>query len=169
MSLFGYTFEAEYIICGLAGFIILLLIFDIVQFAKIAGLKRRIADLTEGKDGNSLEDMITEKFAQITELREVQAKNKNDIAVIFRKLKDTYQKSAVYKYDALREMGGQLSSVVVMLDERDNGYLINSVHSTTAGTYTYVKKITDGTADVELAEEETIALAEAMSGKAKHK
>lgn len=169
MSLFGYTFEAEYIICGLAGFIILLLIFDIVQFAKIAGLKGRIADLTEGKDGNSLEDMITEKFAQITELREVQAKNKNDIAVIFKKLKDTYQKSAVYKYDALREMGGQLSSVVVMLDERDNGYLINSVHSTTAGTYTYVKKITDGMADVELAEEETIALAEAMSGKAKHK
>ena len=51
-----------------------------------------------------------------------------------------------------------LSSVIVMLDERDNGFLINSVHSTTAGTYTYVKKITDGLADVELAEERQLQL-----------
>lgn len=64
-------------------------------------------------------------------------------------------------------MGGQLSSVIVMLDEKDNGFLINSVHSTTAGSYTYVKKITDGMTDVELAEEETIALAEAMGTKSK--
>ena len=64
-------------------------------------------------------------------------------------------------------MGGQLSSVIVMLDEKDNGFLINSVHSTTAGSYTYVKKITDGMTDVELAEEEAIALAEAMGTKSK--
>lgn len=165
MSLFGYMFGAEYIICGLAGLILLLLIFDIIQFAKISNLKRRISDLTEGSDGTSLEDKIVEKFSQVTELRAAQTRNNNDIAVIFRKLKNTYQKSAVYKYDALREMGGQLSSVVAMLDEKDNGFLINSVHSTTAGTYTYVKKITNGTADVELAEEETLALTEAMNGK----
>ena len=52
-----------------------------------------------------------------------------------------------------------------MLDERDNGFLINSVHSTTAGTYIYVKKITDGLADVELAEEEAAAIAEAIGKK----
>ena len=167
MNLFGYDFMTEYIICGLAGIILLLFIFDIIQFVKISGLKRRIYDLTEGSDG-SLEDKIAEKFAQITELREVQNKNR-DIDMIFRRLKNTYQKAAVYRYDSLADMGGQLSSVIVMLDERDNGFLINSVHSTTAGTYTYVKKVTDGLADVELAEEESIALAEAMDGKRKVK
>ena len=168
MNLFGYDFMTEYIICGLAGIILLLFIFDIIQFVKISGLKRRIYDLTEGSDG-SLEDKIAEKFAQITELREVQNKNSRDIDMIFRRLKNTYQKAAVYRYDSLADMGGQLSSVIVMLDERDNGFLINSVHSTTAGTYTYVKKVTDGLADVELAEEESIALAEAMGGKRKVK
>ena len=168
MNLFGYDFMAEYIIFGLAGIVLLLFIFDIIQFVKISGLKRRIYDLTEGSDG-SLEDKIAEKFAQITELREVQNKNSRDIDMIFRRLKNTYQKAAVYRYDSLADMGGQLSSVIVMLDERDNGFLINSVHSTTAGTYTYVKKVTDGLADVELAEEESIALAEAMDGKRKVK
>ena len=96
MNLFGYDFMAEYIICGLAGIILLLFIFDIIQFVKISGLKRRIYDLTEGSDG-SLEDKIAEKFAQITELREVQDKNSRDIDMIFRKLKKTYQKSAVYR------------------------------------------------------------------------
>ena len=84
---------------------------------------------------------------------------------IFRRLKATYQKAAIYRYDSMADMGGQLSSVIVMLDERDNGFLINSVHSTTAGTYTYVKKITDGLADVELAEEEAAAIAEAIGNK----
>ena len=160
MNLFGFDFITEYIICGLAGVILLLLIFDIIQFVKIANLKRRIADLTEGSEG-SLEDKIAEKFAQITELKEIQS----DIEMIFRKLKKTYQKSAVYRYDSMADMGGQLSSVIVMLDEKNNGFLINSVHSTTAGTYTYVKKITDGLADVELAEEEEAAIAEATGNK----
>ena len=166
MNLFGYDFMTEYIICGLAGIILLLFIFDIIQFVKISGLKRRIYDLTEGSDG-SLEDKIAEKFAQITELREVQDKNCRDIDMIFRKLKKTYQKSAVYRYDSLADMGGQLSSVIVMLDEKNDGFLINSVHSTTAGTYTYVKKVTGGKTDIELAEEESIALAEAMGTKSK--
>lgn len=166
MNLFGYDFQAEYIICGLAGMVLLLLIFDIIQFVKISGLKRRISDLTEGSDG-SLENKIAEKFAQVTELREAQAKNNRDIDIIFKRLKKTYQKSSVYRYDSLADMGGQLSSVIVMLDEKDDGFLINSVHSTTAGTYTYVKKITDGLADVELAEEESLALAEAMGEKRK--
>ena len=39
MKLFGYDFIAEYIICGLAGVILLLFIFDIIQFVKISGLK----------------------------------------------------------------------------------------------------------------------------------
>ena len=166
MNLFGYDFQAEYIICGLAGTVLLLLIFDIIQFVKISNLKRRISDLTEGSDG-SLENKIAEKFAQVTELREAQAKNNRDIDIIFKRLKKTYQKSSVYRYDSLADMGGQLSSVIVMLDEKDDGFLINSVHSTTAGTYTYVKKITDGMADVELAEEESLALAEAMGEKRK--
>ena len=166
MNLFGYDFQAEYIICGLAGTVLLLLIFDIIQFVKISNLKRRISDLTEGSDG-SLENKIAEKFAQVTELREAQAKNNRDIDIIFKRLKKTYQKSSVFRYDSLADMGGQLSSVIVMLDEKDDGFLINSVHSTTAGTYTYVKKITDGLADVELAEEESLALAEAMGEKRK--
>lgn len=166
MNLFGYDFQTEYIICGFAGIILLLLIFDIIQFVKISNLKRRIADLTEGSEG-SLEAKIAEKFAQVTELREIQSKNTNDIDKIFKKLKNAYQKAYVHRYDSLADMGGQLSSVIVLLDERNDGFLINSVHSTTAGTYTYVKKITNGTADVELAEEETFALAEAMGKKNK--
>ena len=40
MKLFGYDFIAEYIICSLAGVILLLFIFDIIQFVKISGLKK---------------------------------------------------------------------------------------------------------------------------------
>ncbi len=171
MNLFGYTFQAEYIIGGMAGVIFLLLIFDAVQFVKLSSLKRRLAEFTVGSDAKSLEDEMKEKFSQINALRTAQAKADSDIKVIFSKLVNAYQKSAVYKYDAFREMGGQLSAVLVMLDEKDNGFLINSVHntSTTGGNYMYMKEIKEGLSAIELSEEEAAALAEAISGKKRGK
>lgn len=164
MELFGYVFLAEPIILGMAGVILLLLILDVIQFAKISNLKKRLSSFTEGSDVKSMEAEIRERFSQIKELRERQAKAESDIRTIFSNLTKTYQKSSIIKYNAFREMGGNLSFVMVFLDKKNNGYLLNSVHSTTNGSYMYAKEIVDGKADVELSSEEEEALHKAMKG-----
>ena len=74
---------------------------------------------------------------------------------------DTYQKTGIVKYDAFDDMGGKLSFVLVMLDGRDNGVMLNVMHSRD-DCYTYIKEITRGSSYVELSAEEQMALERAM-------
>ena len=59
-------------------------------------------------------------------------------------------------------MGGNLSFSVCLLNERKDGYIINSVHSS-EGCYTYIKEIKSGICELELSNEEKEALTEATN------
>lgn len=74
-----------------------------------------------------------------------------------------YQKVGLVKYDAFKEIGGKLSFVLVLLTAENDGFLINSMHSTHEGCYTYTKEIVNGEAFVILSEEEQQALEEAKT------
>ena len=56
-----------------------------------------------------------------------------------RKLKEiqnvTLNKTAIVKYDAFKEMGGKLSFALAMLDQENNGFVMNAIHSR-EGCYT---------------------------------
>jgi hypothetical protein len=67
------------------------------------------------------------------------------------------------KYDAFNQMGGQLSFCLALLDENNNGFLMNSVHGAES-CYTYMKEIKNGENNLSLSPEETEALAMAMRG-----
>ena len=94
---------------------------------------------------------------------------KTDIEYIYGKLNiacdmllNSYQKMSIVKYDAFKEMGGKLSFSLALLDDKNNGYILTSVH-TREGCYTYVKEIIKGESFVVLSEEERSALEEAKN------
>ena len=72
-------------------------------------------------------------------------------------MKFTFQKVGLVKYDAFNEMGGKLSFSLALLNESDDGFVMNAVHSR-EGCYTYVKEIVAGNSIIVLAEEEQEAL-----------
>lgn len=88
-------------------------------------------------------------------------KNRKDIENLYRKQEGAFQKIGIIKYDAFNQMGGQLSFSLALLDENDNGFIINSVHSA-EGCYSYTKEIKNGLCDISLGEEEKKALDMAM-------
>ena len=65
------------------------------------------------------------------------------------------------KYDAFHEMGGKLSFSLALLDQKNDGFIINAMHSR-EGCYTYIKEIVNGNSIIVLAEEEKEALEIAM-------
>ena len=67
----------------------------------------------------------------------------------------------IVKYDAFNQMGGKLSFSLALLDENNNGFILNSVHSTD-GCYSYTKEIENGVCKISLGEEEEKALNIAM-------
>ena len=142
----------------LAVLLLVVLILLIAQSIRLKKLRRRLDAFLLGKDGKSLEQDIIgliedNKFFNIT-----LDKHTQDIKQIFKRLETVYQKMGLVRYDAFQHMGGQLSFSLAMLDENDNGFIINSIHSTD-GCYTYTKEIRNGDDSVSLSAEETEALA----------
>ena len=68
-----------------------------------------------------------------------------------------YQKMGIVKYDAFKEMGGKLSFACALLNDQNNGFIINSIYSK-EGCYNYIKEIIKGESFLPLGEEETEAL-----------
>ena len=86
----------------------------------------------------------------------------NNVPAHKRHVNTIFQKYALLKYDAFEESGGKMSTILVMLDEKNNGYILNIVHGR-EGSYTYTKEIIGGNSIVQLGEEEMQALDEALS------
>lgn len=150
------------IMMAMAVLIVILLIITIVNIAKCSSLKKRYNTFMSGKDGKSLEDDLIFRLEQIDELVESNAANERNIDLIFKKMSVTFQKYGIIKYDALDEMGGKLSFTLAMLNERNDGYILNVVHSR-EGCFSYVKEIIAGNPILALSGEEQEALDEALS------
>lgn len=155
------SLDIGYLFIGMAALILILLIITIVQVKKSADLKKRMDKFMRGKDGKSLEKDIVALYEDNKFFKTAVDKNKKDIRQIYKTLESTFQKVGVVKYDAFRQMGGQLSFSLALLDENNNGFVLNSVHST-EGCYTYTKEIKNGESTISLGDEEKKALAIAM-------
>lgn len=151
----------DFILIGMAAIIIIMLVCLIVLFVKSSKLKKRYIKFMEGAEGKSLEEQFEDKFKQLEELRKESKLHTEQIKKIFENLMITYQKIGIVKYDAFQEMGGKLSFVLAILNDENDGFLLNSMHSTREGCYTYVKEIIKGESFVVLSTEEKLALEEA--------
>ena len=143
--------DAGYLIVLLFMIQILLFILLISVNMKYNRLKRSYSTFMKGKDGKNLEESIYERTAE----------NQEKIDKLYKKVKQTYQKTALVRYDAFHEMGGNLSFALTMLDEENSGWIFNAMHSR-GGCYTYIKEIVKGESYIELAEEEKESLERAI-------
>ena len=150
----------DYIIIGLAGFSLLLLIMVIICLVMIAKQKKRYDFFMRGKNGKSLEESLVRRLSEMDDLTEANASNKRKIDMILKKMNFDFSRYGIVKYDALDDMGGKLSFALALLDERGNGFVMNVVHSREA-CYSYMKEIIDGNSIVTLSPEEEEALSKA--------
>ena len=158
------SFDLGYLLIGMAVVILILLvavILLIVQIKKTNKLGSRLDKFLLGKDGQSLEEDIASLYEDNQILKDSTEKNRKDIRTLFKNMESTYQKMGLVKYDAFNQMGGQLSFCLALLDENNDGFIINSVHST-EGCYSYTKEIKKGISSIPLGTEEEEALSIAM-------
>ena len=150
-----------YILLGILIIILILLILVVVLFVKTRKLKKRLDKFMNGREGKSLEQDIINLFEDNKLLKASTEKNKKNIRVLTKKVESSFQKMGLVKYDAFHQMGGQLSFCLCMLDDNNNGFIINSVHST-EGCYSYTKEIKAGESAIDLGTEEAEALSIAL-------
>ncbi|MCR4585484.1 MAG: DUF4446 family protein [Lachnospiraceae bacterium] len=143
--------------------LVVLLIVLIVMIVKNNELKRRYQKFMQGSKAVSLEGEIQHLISDVEKLKKDSRAYANDIDLLFKKHESAIQKMGLVKYDAFKEMGGNMSFCLVLLDENDNGFVINSVHSSN-GCYSYSKRIRNGKCDIDLSAEEQEAMRRAIGG-----
>ena len=148
--------------------VLVLLIMQVVFIGIVINLQMKHKRMQEkyqifmrGKDGKSLEKGFLEQFKTVEKLERAVKQNTRDIDTIYKRMKTHYQKIGIVRYDAFQEMGGNLSFVLTMLDENNNGWVFNAMNSR-EGCYTYIKEIIKGESYMELGEEERESLKKAI-------
>lgn len=154
--------ESDYLVIGLAALVLILIIMMLISSIQMHGLKKKYKNFMTGKDGKNLEDTILKRLDQVDKLIESNIVNQKKINSIIADMNHTFQKVGLVKYDAFDEMGGKLSFSLVLLNQVNDGFIINAMHSR-EGCYTYIKEIIDGNSIIALSREEEEALEMALN------
>ena len=107
---------------------IVLLIITIANICSISALKKKYKKFMTGKSAKSLEHEIMGLFEDNKFIKSSVDKNKKDIRTLYKNMESAFQKMGLVKYDAFNQMGGQLSFCLALLDENNNGFIINSFY-----------------------------------------
>ena len=146
-------------------FIVILIVILFLMYVNLTIKYNRLQStyntFMKGRNGKTLEDSLKEKFGEVDSILKITKQNRADIKELIKREDRNFQKTGIVKYDAFNEMGGKLSFAVAMLDGKNNGWIMNAMHSR-EGCYTYVKEIVNAESYVELAEEEAEALDKAI-------
>lgn len=154
-------FDPAYIIIGICVLNLILFILLVVSLGKQKRLRRKLEKFMKGKDAESLEDILKERFIELDKLKLINMKHRKEIDDINNKLTTTFQKFGVVNYDAFKGMGRKMSFAFALLDQNNDGFIINAIHSNEGG-YIYMKDIKKGSCKIDLSNEEQKALKNAM-------
>ena len=154
--------DTAYILIGIGVIELILLILVIIALCKLRKYHRKIDRFMRGKDAESLEETILSCIEKNEQVDQMNQMLREDIVGLRKNQRITYQKMGMVKYNAFREMSGDLSYALALLDQGDNGFIINSVYAKEGG-YSYIKEIINGESSIQLSEEEQAALDKAKS------
>lgn len=138
--------------------IVLLLIAIICVLAlyqKEQQVSKRLRDLTKGRRASTMEGIIQECVESVSDM-EGKYDMLNDYIQknVERRIGAALYKTKLVRYDAYEGLGGELSFIWILLDTKNNGYLIHNIYNREGNSTLYARVITDGRSETRLAPEE---------------
>lgn len=150
------------IIIALAAIVIILLILVCIQISKLSKLRKRYDIFTGAnkRPNHNIEMMLNEYSDDVKTIKENYGRILSTVQDLEENMKYCVQKVGVIRYNPFDEMGGNLCFAIAILDEKDNGVVINGIHGRN-GSYTYAKPVELGVSAYVLSDEEQEAIEKA--------
>ncbi len=142
-------------------FIIILGVMVFSLYRNQKALERRYRAFMRGGSGKSLAENLQKRVDEMDKMKRMCHNLDKRMSYIEDSSFSSYHKLGIVKYDAFKEMGGKLSFAYAMLNEYNDGFIINSIHSK-EGCYSYIKEVVKGDTYLALGEEEAQALNQAL-------
>lgn len=150
--------KSEYFNLAILIINIVLLIVFIISIMSANKTKKTYKILIKkmGKAGN-LEDMLFEVMEKVKGIEEENQEIKIDCKNLNKEIGKCIKKVGIVRYSAFKDMGSDLSFALALLDEFNNGVILNGIYSA-ENSNIYAKPVEDGIAKYTLSEEEQKAL-----------
>ena len=141
--------------------VLILIVVNISLAAKLSRVMKKYDRFMKGKNAEDLDGLMRDMLDKMDKIEKLHQKSKIQVQEGINSIGSTYKKMGLVKYDAFKEMGGNLSFALALLNSDNNGFIINTMHGRES-SYTYAKEIVNGQAFSTLGEEEKEALDKAM-------
>ena len=131
-----------------------------INSSKLKKLRNRYEKFMAKEDVN-LEELLVQYTKKLNVLLQNEKEMQASIEYMEKAVKDCVQKVGVVRYQAIPNMGADLSYTVALLNENNDGVVFNGIYGRD-GCYTYAKPIKEGKSTYNLSEEEEKAIEQAI-------
>jgi hypothetical protein len=133
-----------------------------VQNRRVTSLEFRLLRLTRGADDGNLQDVLEAHLDSVGRVVDEVDELSTRAAVLEARSTRAFQRIGFVRFNPFDDTGGNQSFVLALLDGREDGFILSSLHTRTA-TRIYAKTVSGGRSEGALSDEESQALELARS------
>ena len=142
--------------------ILILLILVVYTMVRLSSMRARYREMMRGSQSEDLEGMLLQHISAVEKVAATNARILEENELIRQFLRKTLVRTAMVRFRAFEDMGGDLSYAVAMLDADNDGVIFSSIFAR-ADSRSYIKPIKGGSSEYALTDEEKGVLREAMA------
>lgn len=141
----------------LAALLGLALVAILLLARRLGRLERRLAGLTRGREGDSLETVLRQTLDRVDSVAREVVELEGRTTTLEVKGRRALQRLGLVRFNPFEDTGSNQSFAIAVLDADDDGVILSSLHAR-SGTRIYAKSLVRGVTDLALSEEESEAL-----------
>lgn len=157
-----HTIGTENFMLILLGLNIILLIAFIMVLIKVFAINKKYKDFMQKLgNGKDIEEDLENYMYRVERVEKQNAEITDFIQKLDNDFEKSIQKVGIVRYNAYRDTGSDLSFTLAMLDENNNGVVLNGIYSRETSNI-YAKPVENGKSSYILSEEEQEAIRRAI-------
>lgn len=137
------------------------LVIVIIKFNKIG--KKYTEFMKKLGNGKNIEEDLENYMYRVERVEKQNAEILNYIKNVDNDLNKCIQKIGIVRYNAFQDTGSDLSFALALLDEKNNGVVLNGIYSREMSNI-YAKPVENGKSKYTISEEENLAIEKAING-----
>ena len=143
----------------------ILVIAFIVLLVKLFSINKKYKTfINKLGNGNNIEEDLENYMYRVERVEKQNAEIRGLINAIDTNMANCIQKIGIVRYNAFKDTGSDLSFALAMLDEKNNGVVLNGIYSREMSNI-YAKPVENGKSKYTISEEEQEAIQKAMENK----
>ena len=140
----------------------ILVIAFIVLLVKLFSINKKYKTfINKLGNGNNIEEDLENYMYRVERVEKQHAEIRGLINAIDTNMASCIQKIGIVRYNAFKDTGSDLSFALAMLDEKNNGVVLNGIYSREMSNI-YAKPVENGKSTYTISEEEQQAIQKAM-------